>query len=599
MGSVRHYGSRADMKRWWVHCLALSACFAVALLPASAQETPGAKPGVDTLGRDNPRGAMRGYLEACRAGDYERAATYLDLSGLPPAARTSRGPVLARQLKVALDRTLWVELDKLSDAPEGERDDGLPARRDVVGTIDTAKGVVPMFLERAKAEGDTLIWKIAPATIAQIPALHQEFGYGVVGEYLPPMFFQIQFLEVQLWQWIGLLALVAVAAVVSWIATVIIVRLARPVVVRMCTGWDDRALRLAAGPLRLIIAVTVFSAGTYTLGLAVPVQAFIAALEKALTIVAVTWLLVRVVAVAAHTVEERLVARGQTVAMSIVPLGRRTVQVLVLALATLAVLQNLGINVTGILAGLGIGGLAVALAAQKTVENLFGGVTLIADQPVHVGDFCRFGDKIGTVEEVGLRSTRVRTLDRTVVTIPNAEFAGMQIENFARRDRIWFRTTIGLRYETTPDQLRYVLVELKKLLVAHPKVHPDPARVRFVGFGAYSLDLEIFAYVLTTDINEYLAIQEDLLLRIMDIVAASGAGFAFPSQTIYTGTDTGLDAERSRAAEAQVGAWREQNALGLPHFAPEQLARLAGTLDYPPRGSAIGAHYARAARDAR
>ena len=165
----------------------------------------------------------------------------------------------------------------------------------------------------------------------------------------------------------------------------------------------------------------------------------------------------------------------------------------------------------------------------------------------------------------------------------------MQLENYTRRDRIWFHHTIGLRYETTPDQLRYVLVELKKLLVAHPKVHPDPARPRFVGFGAYALDIEIFAYIRTGDYNEFLAIQEDLLLRIMDVVAASGSGFAFPSQTIYTGADTGLDAEKTRAAETQVHTWREANALGLPHFRAEQLAALASTLDYPPRGSAVGA----------
>ena len=162
----------------------------------------------------------------------------------------------------------------------------------------------------------------------------------------------------------------------------------------------------------------------------------------------------------------------------------------------------------------------------------------------------------------------------------------MQLENFTRRDRIWFHTTIGLRYETTPDQLRYVLVELKKLLVGHPRVYPDPARARFVGFGAYSLDIEIFAYVKTSDYNDFLAVREDLLLRIMDLVAASGSSFAFPSQTIYAGADGGLDAERSQVAEAQVRQWRDTKALGLPYFPSEQLAALASTLDYPPKGSA-------------
>jgi MscS family membrane protein len=556
-------------------------------LRISAQ-TPGAT-ATNELQGDNPRAAMQGYLEACRAGDYERAADYLDLRGLAPAVRSSRGPVLARELKAVLDRTLWVDLDKLNDAPEGARDDELAPQRDRVGTIDTARGAVPVLLERVKGENGKLVWKIASTTVAQIPKLFDELGYGPLSEYLPDVFFEIQFFELQLWQWLGLLALVTIAALLSWLATAAIVRAVQPLVARSRVTFDDRFVQLAAGPLRLLIGLWVFAAGTYPLALAVPVQALLGTLAKAGTIIAVTWFLVRVVDVAAQTIEERLMARGQTAALSVLPLGRRTVQVLVLALALLAVLQNLGINVTGILAGLGIGGLAVALAAQKTVENLFGGVTLLADQPVRVGDFCRFGDRVGTVEEVGLRSTRVRTLDRTVVTIPNGEFSALQLENFAKRDRIWFHPTIGLRYETTADQLRYVLVELKRLLVAHPKVDPDPARPRFVQFGAYSLDIEIFAYVLTSDINEFLAVQEDLLLRIMDIVEASGSGFAFPSQTIYAGKDDGLDTEKSRAAEAQVHQWREARTLGLPSFKPEQLAELRATLDYPPKGSAVGA----------
>lgn len=270
-----------------------------------------------------------------------------------------------------------------------------------------------------------------------------------------------------------------------------------------------------------------------------------------------------------------------------VPVARKAGKALVAGLALIAVLQNLGVNVTGILAGLGIGGLAVALAAQRSIEHLFGGITLMLDQPVRVGDFCRFGDKIGTIEAVGLRSTRVRTLDRTVITIPNGEFASLQLENFARRDKIWLHPKIGLRYETTPDQLRFVLVEVRKMLYAHPKVEPDPARIRFVGFGDYSLDLEIFAYVRATDYGDFLAIKEDIQLRIMDIVAASGTGFAFPSQTTYFARDAGLDPAKGQAAEAQVRVWRTKGELPLPDFPPEAIAALGGTLNYPPDGAAV------------
>ena len=198
-----------------------------------------------------------------------------------------------------------------------------------------------------------------------------------------------------------------------------------------------------------------------------------------------------------------------------------------------------------------------------------------------VGEFCRFGGTVGTVEDVGLRSTRVRTLDRTVVTVPNAEFSNLQIENFARRERIWYHPTIRLRYETTPDQIRYILVEVHRMLYAHPKVDSTSARIRFAGFGNSSLDLEVFSYVNVTDYGEYLEIAEDLNLRIMDIVAAAGSSLALPSQTTYVEKGRGLDPDRARAAEAQVKEWRERHELWLPRFPREKITEIDNTLEYP------------------
>jgi MscS family membrane protein len=190
------------------------------------------------------------------------------------------------------------------------------------------------------------------------------------------------------------------------------------------------------------------------------------------------------------------------------------------------------------------------------------------------------------VEEIGLRWTRVRALDHTVVSIPNSEFAKQQLENYDLRRKIWYHPRLQLRYETTPDQLRYILVEIRKLLYAHPRVLPDPARIRFVGFGDWSLDLDVFAYIDTRDYGEFLEIAEDLNLRIMEIVTTAGSGFALPSQTTYLESGLGLDAERARAAEAHVGAWREKQELYLPRFPEDKVAELRGSVPYPPEGSA-------------
>jgi MscS family membrane protein len=409
--------------------------------------------------------------------------------------------------------------------------------------------------------------------------------YGVLERFLPAIFFEFRLLEIALWQWIALLTLVVLTAILSWLLAVGIVWVLRPLAARTETPIDDRMLDGSAGPIRLTIAVLVFRGSLVPLGLDLQALEFISTLLSALFIVAITWLLFRAVDVLASQVEERLLASGQASATAAVPSGRKAVKAIVAILAFVAILDSFGFSVTALIAGLGVGGIAVALAAQKTVENLFGGITLYGDRPVRVGDFCRFGDQVGTVEEIGIRSTRVRTLDRTVVTVPNAEFSNMRLENFAKRDRMRLFAMIGVRYETTPDQLRYILVEVRRLLYAHERVTPEPARIRFVGFGAYSLDLEIFAYVNTSDWSEFLGIREDIYLRIMDIIKASGTGFAFPSQTLYLGRDDAPSPERAREVADEVQLWRERREVYLPNFPPEQIAALDNTLPYPAEGS--------------
>ena len=249
-----------------------------------------------------------------------------------------------------------------------------------------------------------------------------------------------------------------------------------------------------------------------------------------------------------------------------------------------------GVPLAPLLAGIGVGGLAVALAARPTIENVIGGFTLFADKPVRVGDFCRFGNnRLGTVEEIGLRSTRIRTLDRSVVSVPNSQFSELQLENLTLRDRIRLHAVLQLRYETTPEQLRYVLAKLHELAVAHPKISNDPPlRVRFMGFGDYSLDVEIFIYVATNDWDEFLAVREDMFLRMMGIIKEAGTGFAIPAQTTYLTRDKQKDTEQVQAAEAEVSTWRSEGKLPFPDLPAERTQKIKDTLEFPPAGSPEG-----------
>jgi MscS family membrane protein len=263
----------------------------------------------------------------------------------------------------------------------------------------------------------------------------------------------------------------------------------------------------------------------------------------------------------------------------------RLLGIVVVSFIVIYAAEFFGLSIAPLVAGLGVGGLAIALAIRPTLENILGGLTMFADRPVRVGDFCRYGSEVGTVHEIGLRSTRIRSLERTLVTIPNAEFSQMKLENFGARDTRLLRTTLQLRYETTMDQLRYVLAELRKLLLAHPMVTEAPARVRFVDFGDYSLNVEIFAYLRCQDQNTNLAIREDILFRVAGIVKESGTEFAFPTQTVHVGRDEGLNEERSKRAETTVDAWRKSGTLPFPEFDTDVRREIEDRLDYPPEGS--------------
>jgi len=539
----------------------------------------------DPFNRGTPRGSMYGFLSATREGDYERAANFLDLRRLPPEQRDS-GPELARRLKAVLDQTLWVDVVNLSKTNEGRSDDGIPAWQDKFGEIKTKEGYTTLLMQRVPREGDAVrIWKVASSTVAIVPALYAEFEPVWLEEWLPAFFFEQRYLEVALWKWVGLAVVLSFASLVALLITGTTTRALGAIITRRHEGVDSRIVELVQGPVRMAWTVILFGVGYRSLGLALGFADSLRYIERLLLVVALAWFVFRMIDLGALALRVRAEERGNTGVLPVLVPGARFAKIVIVLIGTLAILGTLGVNVSAAVAGLGVGGIAVALAAQKSLENLLGGINLFTDRPVRVGDFCSYQGEVGTVEEIGLRSTRIRTLERTVVTIPNGEFSNLKLENFALRDqrRLW--TMIGVRYETTPDQLRYVLARLRQILLAHPRVTADPARVRFVGFGAYSLDIEVFAYVDTADHTEFLGIREDLYLHFMDAIKEAGTGFAFPSSTTYVGRDDGLDAEETRQAEARVAEWREKHELPFPNF-PDNIHReVWNTLEYPPPGS--------------
>jgi MscS family membrane protein len=448
-----------------------------------------------------------------------------------------------------------------------------------------------------RSSGGTWAGSVAAASVASASLTWPSFAQAASAEpaqevnswaaqALPEYFVTLQFWEISLWQWIALLFLICVAYAAGFFVARLLVRCLTSLTQRTVTPWDDLLVERAAAPMRLAASLAIFYFGTLTLGLSPSGEAAMAVFAQVVAVFAAAWLAMRLVDLFAAFADQKLDVRGDAGAKTLVPMGRRIAKVFLLAIAALSLLQNLGFNITSLLAGLGIGGLAVALAAQKTLENVFGGMMVVLDRPVKIGDFCKVGEHMGTVEDIGMRASLLRTLDQTVVSIPNSEFSTVRIENFAGRRRMRLATVLQVGYDTTPDQMRYLLIELKRLLHAHPKVLSAPLRVRLVNFGQHSLDIELFAYIGTGDYDEFTAVREDLFLRIMDIVAASGAYFAYPSQTLYLARDGGRDLAKSAMAEAAVEGQRAEGRLPMPEFPQGLIDEIDGSIAYPPEGSA-------------
>jgi MscS family membrane protein len=224
---------------------------------------------------------------------------------------------------------------------------------------------------------------------------------------------------------------------------------------------------------------------------------------------------------------------------------QRLTRIAMLMFAFLAALALFGINVETTLAGLGIGGLAIALAAQKSLENLIGGLSLLMDKAVHVGDFCKIGNQLGSVEDIGLRSVRVRTLDQTLLVVPNGALAQMQFENFGPRQKCLLNQHFSLRIETQAEQLRALLDRVQIMLNEHPLIETGTSRIRVENFAGAAFELELWAFVATADWTEFTAVRQDVILKIAEIVEAAGTQFAAPTQLTYVANDAAVDTQKT------------------------------------------------------
>jgi len=533
--------------------IACGACVEAQIATPSSVQVAQPEAPQDTLGRTTPRGAVLGFLTAAAKKDNDTAVRYLNtrLTGEPAAE-------LARQLLVVLNRRLPANLNQLSNRPEGSQADPLHPNLELIGTIPSEDGNVDVVLERLDRGKAEPIWLFSRATLDRIPDLYEEVDTVPVENILPEFLTRTRIANIPLFEWfaifLGLPFLYWLTGLLNRLLSHAVGELRR----RLTAQSDAGDPQILPRPIRLLVLVVIIRWMLSHLNLPLLQRQFWSSATTVITIAAFVWLFIILDGKIESLIRYRLTRNNKMGGGAVLRLGRRMVDILAVFIGVFAVLYHFGLNPTGVLAGLGVGGIAVALAAQKTLENLIGGISVIFDHVMRVGDRVTIGTADGTVEDIGLRSTRIRTLGRTIISVPNGQIANASLDNLSRRDKFWFHQNLSLHKETSGSQMRSLVEQLTNLLHLHSLVERDSCRVSFLSLSASSLDVEMFAYFFAKDWNHFLEIQGELLLQIMEILQSLGVQMAIQSRDVRVNPQT--EKENLPAAAANPAS----NSLSPP-----------------------------------
>jgi MscS family membrane protein len=491
---------------------------------------------------------VEGLLRCGEREDSACVARYLQ----PPADQQVDILETAREFQ-ALHARYKGSIATLSDDPNGRVEEGLPPGQERAGVIKVGGTTAEIILTRVDDPNYGKIWLVSSETVGIIPQLYAEMKGerpALAERVIPGPLNHQHFLGMSLAQWLGWLLSIPISAVLAWMLAFVlsvprrIWRTLRKAPFR--TIWETN-LGL---PLKCIIAIVIHAILVYVLEPPLLYRTYYYRFLAALLVGCLAWLVSRTI----DRGFEHAVSRRRTTGRggeSILLLVQRVNRVVLLIVAFVAALALLGVNVKTTLAGLGIGGLAIVLGAQKTLENMIGGVSLLMDKVVHAGDFCEIGGKLGTVEDIGLRSIRLRTLDQSLLVVPNSMLAQMQFQNMKARPKLLISQSFSLRIETSVDQLRTVLDRVQQMLNDHPSIESGTSRIRVADFAGAAFGMELWAYAKTGDWAQFTGIRQDVILRLAEIVEACGTRFAAATRLTYLASEVHVDAEK--AGHTQIG----------------------------------------------
>ena len=481
----------------------------------------------DNLGRDTPRSSFIGFLQHTETFDFEGAAQYMDLRNLPRSVREHSGEELARQLDFIIKRGMKIDIDHLSKKVTGQVVDGLPDYRDELGHLVSEDGEQILYMQRVPGLDDNFIWKVSNASIAIVPELYDYFSYPDwvenIRERLPE---DAGFLGVELFKWVIVIGAALISAPVFWL-------------IGFALSWlfskpgsplHLQVRRLFTWPLTLLAVMLVTGNLLKELGLGATAQAVIE--TKTLMTMVVVWVIFSLIDLFRARRREMFIAQGRSDAHILGGPMANALKLFTLLAAVLVWLSNAGIDITTLLAGLGVGGIALALALQKPIEDLLGAVSIYSQQPMITGDLCKYGNILGRIEEIGLRTTRIRTLNNTLVSVPNCLIAHGAIENYSAREKMLYHPELPLRYDTSREQMQTIIEAISEMAAKHDGVISKSVRIRFTEFSENSMIIKARIYVDTSDFSTYLQVVTELNMGIMKIVQDNGAHFAQGAKTV-------------------------------------------------------------------
>ena len=474
-------------------------------------------------GQGTPLAAMLGLRDAMRRKDYEAAGEFLDRRYIEDSVGQYSDEALIKALAYVWNRQNISDITSISDEPQGKLDDNLPNYREQIGTVKLKEEAIPIYLQRVPDGKGGRIWKLSNATVARIPDMWDELGYSEfalkVGKWLP----DFRFLGMENWQIVGIIVFFIIAWPLAALASYLLMRIALLIPNRFPLGIQN----FFRGPIKFFLFILIARALINALGLSLTSRILLD--SSGIDYIAFTVLAMGLLSLLRDYQIRKMQHAGNAHYVALLKPFTTILKVITVTIIALFWAKQAGYDMSTILAGLGVGSLAVALAAQKTLENVIGAITLYTARPVSAGDFCRFGTVMGVVEEIGLRSTTIRTLDRSLLVIPNSMFSSVEIENFSKRDRIRYYKRYQMEVPSSAT-MQQILENVRTIMNEHELVIDETISVRFETIVDANAILRLDAGVNTVDYQEYLAVAETLNLGILDIAERAGARFTGPAR---------------------------------------------------------------------